>query len=131
MPFKVQDVGYGVTCPKYITVIYVAQNLVFRDYSKRMHAHTGTATHDYMHTLVKTTDHECELAADQGARSGKHGIHNNNNNNNNNNSKTEKGRRKKAINIRMTPEFCFCFERAGKVIYVGCRRQKRRGNQQW
>jgi len=36
-----------------------------RGYSKRLHAHTGTATHDYMHTLVTTTDHERELAADQ------------------------------------------------------------------
>ena len=61
------------------------------------------------------------------ARSGKHGIHNNNNDNNNNSNndnnnnsnKTEKGRRKKAIDIRMTPEsvlVLFCFERERKVI---------------
>ena len=50
---------------QYTTVIYVEQNLVHRDYSKRMHVHTGTRTHEYMHTLVTTTDRERELAADQ------------------------------------------------------------------
>ena len=49
---------------KYTAVIYVEQNLVHRDYSKRMHTHTGIRTHEYMHTPV-TTDHERELAADQ------------------------------------------------------------------
>ena len=55
----------AVHTQQYTTVIYVEQNLVHRDYFKRMHAHTGNATHDYMHTLVTTTDHERELAADQ------------------------------------------------------------------
>ena len=50
---------------QYIIVIYVVQNLDHRDYSKRMHAHTGTRTHEYMHIPVTTTDHERELAADQ------------------------------------------------------------------
>ena len=49
---------------QYTTVIYVVQSLVHRDYSKRMHVHTGTRTHEYMYTPVTTTDHERELAAD-------------------------------------------------------------------
>ena len=57
--------GMVVHTQKYTALIHVEQNLVHRDYSKRMHAHTGIRTHEYMHTPVTTTGHERELAADQ------------------------------------------------------------------
>ena len=50
---------------QYTTVIYVVQKLLHGDYSKRMHAHTGTRTHEYIHTPVTTTDHGRELATYQ------------------------------------------------------------------
>ena len=52
---------------QYVIVIYIVENIVHRDYSKRMRAHADTRAYECMHTQV-TTDHKRELAADQDSR---------------------------------------------------------------